>query len=50
MADKQEKCAHPSCNCTAVQDSKFYSAVCEGNAGRADTICGCNHPQCKVAV
>jgi hypothetical protein len=51
MTDKQqEKCAHPSCNCSAVKDSKFCSTVCEGNEGRADIICGCNHPACKATA
>lgn len=51
MSDKQqEKCAHPSCNCTPATDSKFCSALCEGNEGISDIICGCNHPGCKVAA
>ncbi|HZL57920.1 MAG TPA: hypothetical protein VFC21_12590, partial [Bryobacteraceae bacterium] len=39
MADqKNETCAHPSCNCAAAKDSKYCSTVCEGNEGRADII------------
>ena len=45
--EKQEKCAHPSCNCSTAKDSKFCSTLCEGNEGRSDIICGCNHPVCK---
>jgi hypothetical protein len=51
MTDKQqEKCAHPSCNCSPAKDSKFCSAFCEGNEGRSDIICGCNHPACKATT
>ena len=48
----KEKCAHPSCNCSAAaaKDSKFCSALCEGNEGRSDIICGCNHPGCKATA
>ncbi len=51
MADKKrEKCAHPSCNCMAAEDSKYCGALCEGNAGRVDIICGCGHALCKASA
>jgi hypothetical protein len=51
VADKQpEKCAHPSCNCPAARDSKYCGALCEGNAGRVDVICGCGHAGCATAT
>ena len=51
MTDNQkEKCAHPSCGCPPAADSKFCSALCEGNQGISDIICGCNHPECKTTA
>jgi hypothetical protein len=51
MADnKTEMCAHPSCNCVAVKDSKYCGTLCEGNAGRADIICGCGHAGCEMTA
>ncbi|HEX4274758.1 MAG TPA: hypothetical protein VHZ74_05360 [Bryobacteraceae bacterium] len=51
MADnKTEKCAHPSCNCMAAKDSKYCGALCEGNAGKPDIICGCGHAACEATA
>lgn len=51
MADKsKEKCAHPSCNCAPAKGSKYCGALCEGNAGRADILCGCGHPACEMTA
>lgn len=51
MADKsKEKCAHPSCNCAPAKDSKYCSALCEGNAGHPDVTCGCGHAGCASAA
>jgi hypothetical protein len=47
---KNEKCAHPSCNCAPAQDSKFCSTLCEGNSTRPDIICGCGHAACEIAA
>lgn len=47
MADKSnETCAHPSCTCPPAKDSKYCSALCEGNAGHPDIICDCGHAAC----
>jgi hypothetical protein len=48
MADKPDKCAHPSCNCVAVKDSKYCSTFCEGNAKTPDIMCSCGHAQCET--
>lgn len=46
MAEKTEKCAHPSCNCTAAHDSKYCSTFCEGAGNKPDITCNCGHPAC----
>lgn len=48
--DKREKCAHPSCACRAAADSKYCSALCEGNAGHPDITCGCGHAACATSA
>jgi hypothetical protein len=50
MADNDQKCAHPSCNCTKANDSKYCSTFCEGNAGTPDIICGCGHASCETVA
>ena len=44
--DKKDKCAHPSCQCRAREDSKYCSTFCEGEAETADIICSCGHAGC----
>jgi hypothetical protein len=46
MSNKAEKCAHPSCNCIAVKDSKYCSAFCEGASDKPDITCNCGHEPC----
>jgi hypothetical protein len=46
MADKQEKCAHPSCLCAARKDSEYCSTYCEGEAKTTDIACMCGHAGC----
>lgn len=48
MANDNPKCAHPSCSCAPAKDSKYCGALCEGNAGKPDIICGCGHAACKM--
>ena len=51
MANKNtETCAHPSCNCPPAKDSKYCSTVCEGNEGRVDIVCGCEHSMCAMVA
>jgi hypothetical protein len=51
MANNQtEKCAHPSCVCPPAKDSKYCSALCEGNAGTSDIICACGHAGCAAVT
>jgi hypothetical protein len=45
--DTSKKCAHPSCNCTAVADSKYCSTYCEGQAETPDLVCNCGHAGCS---
>lgn len=35
MDKTNEKCAHPSCGCSARSDSKYCSTYCEGQADTA---------------
>jgi hypothetical protein len=46
MENKSTKCAHPSCDCDSVPESKFCSTYCEGQAETADIICSCGHAHC----
>jgi hypothetical protein len=46
MATNPEKCAHPSCQCTATEGSKYCSTYCEGEAKTSDIICSCGHAEC----
>jgi hypothetical protein len=50
MASETKKCAHPSCNCPAQEDSNYCGAYCEGNAHTADILCNCGHPGCVAAA
>lgn len=50
MADRSEKCAHPSCNCKRAEDSKYCSAFCEGNAKHPDVVCSCGHAACEAGA
>ena len=51
MADNSKtKCAHPSCNCMAAQDSKFCSTFCEGASDHPDVICNCGHAGCTTST
>jgi hypothetical protein len=47
MADTK-KCAHPSCNCPAGQDSSYCSTYCEGQAETPDIECSCGHGACAI--
>lgn len=44
---ESRKCAHPSCQCHAVSDSKYCSTYCEGQAETSDIICSCGHQGCE---
>ena len=50
MADhSKDKCAHPSCACSATQDSKFCSTYCEGASDTPDIMCSCGHAGLRSA-
>ena len=48
--EKQEKCAHPSCFCTAKTGSKYCGTYCEGEADTVDIMCNCGHPACLAGA
>jgi len=48
--DKPDRCAHPSCHCTAKPGSKYCSTYCEGEGHTADIICNCGHAECEQPV
>jgi hypothetical protein len=50
MADKTDKCAHPSCACKKSSDSKFCSTYCEGASENPDIICNCGHAGCASSA
>ncbi len=47
MAEKNKKCAHPSCKCTAREGSDYCSTYCEGTGSTPDLTCACGHPACS---
>ena len=47
--ETHKKCAHPSCRCSAKEDSDYCSTYCEGEAKTADIICSCGHGNCRDA-
>jgi hypothetical protein len=46
MTDTPQKCAHPSCNCPARDDSKYCSSYCEDAGDTTEIGCGCGHSGC----
>lgn len=48
--DKNQKCAHKLCSCTAAEGSKYCSPNCEAAKDTTELACGCGHPGCKGAV
>jgi len=45
MANTQ-KCAHPACNCTVANGSKYCSEYCHDAAGTTELACNCGHAGC----
>jgi hypothetical protein len=45
---KDKKCAHPSCNCKAREDSNYCSAYCEGAGKTTEIQCNCGHSECAT--
>jgi hypothetical protein len=45
--EAKDKCAHPSCACTAKPGSSYCSTYCEGEAKTADIVCSCGHTECN---
>ncbi|HWQ32025.1 MAG TPA: hypothetical protein VNQ79_04010 [Blastocatellia bacterium] len=48
MADNENKCAHPGCNCPALPDEKYCSPHCE--TAPDEVICGCGHQGCQSST
>jgi len=46
MADKKDKCAHPSCTCLRTKESKYCSPYCEAAKGTMELSCNCGHAGC----
>jgi hypothetical protein len=42
----QQKCAHPSCECTVPPGTKFCSDYCR-LAPEIELHCNCKHPGCS---
>ena len=42
----QQKCAHPSCECTVPAGTKFCSDYCK-KAPETELHCNCMHPGCR---
>ena len=49
MADNR-KCAHPGCNCTASNNSKYCSQACQSAGDRREETCGCGHASCGTGA
>ncbi len=45
---KNEKCAHPACQCRAAEGSDYCGAYCEGGAKTPTVVCECGHPACSI--
>ena len=48
--NKIEKCAHPGCECTAQQGSKYCSPYCEIAGDVSSIACECGHAECTVGA
>lgn len=45
--EKSNKCAHPSCVCTAPQGEKYCSQFCkDAGSNEVEIGCDCGHPAC----
>lgn len=42
----QQKCAHPSCECTVPTGARFCSDYCK-KAPETELHCNCMHPECR---
>lgn len=50
MAEKEKKCAHPSCQCQAREGSDYCSTYCEGAGKTSEIQCNCGHPGCSLTA
>jgi len=46
MAEKKDKCAHPGCECSVAEGSKYCSPYCESVGSRVSIACECGHAGC----
>ena len=46
--NKENKCAHPACDCRTEKDSKYRSEYCKNaeKSGVMEIGCGCEHDGC----
>jgi len=45
----KQKCAHPACRCTVVDDQWYCSQFCEDAGDEVDISCDCGHPGCSLS-
>lgn len=45
---KKTKCAHPSCNCSAADGSKYCSQYCKDAGNTMELSCNCGHEGCAL--
>lgn len=48
MPDKKNKCAHPACDCTVPDGTKYCSPYCDDAGDTTEIACNCGHASCTV--
>ena len=49
MTSKENKCAHPACNCVVDEDAKYCSEYCHDAGGTTEISCNCTHAGCAIS-
>lgn len=50
MAEAQQKCAHPACECMVTKGGewgKYCSEYCKKMGNEIELRCECRHPACR---
>lgn len=47
---KDNKCAHPSCNCPPAKGGKYCSEYCKDARGSMELSCNCRHEGCGMTA
>jgi hypothetical protein len=45
--ERDNQCAHPSCDCPVPENETYCSPHCE-SAPKSEIICGCGHGACMA--